>query len=294
MKFLYITILLTLFSSCKKADLDQLAFPRTEVDSYTFGENDGEIDIPEKYDIDETLVHLIPLISTDKATGDKYTIYSIYLGDINTIDTDTIILYSHGQSKNMDHYWGRAKLLANLESKNHYGVLMMDYRGFGMSEGIPSETGLSEDVDACIEWLIENGAKQENTIYYGFSLGVIPTLDLIANKTNFTPTKVIIESPLASVENLAQNSTLINVDPYFISTLNFNNAETIKSVNIPLCWLHGRLDDYVELSNGQLVYDNHGGTYKEAHIIETANHSDIPVIMGYENYLEKINTFIQK
>jgi len=294
MKYIYFSLLFVIFSACKKIDLDMLAFPRVQVDAYTLGDNDGEIEVPAKYDINENLIHLIPLISTDKATGNKYTIYSIYIGDLNTIATDTVILYTHGQAENMDYYWGRVKLLANLKSKNNYGVFMMDYRGYGMSEGEPTEKGLSEDVDASIEWLIEHGVQQKNTFYYGFSLGVIPALDLIVNKTEFTPAKIIIESPLSSVENLAQNSTLINVDPKFVSTLEFNNAETMKGVNIPLCWLHGREDDYVDLSNGQLVYNNHTGTYKEAHIIDNAKHADIPLVMECETYLNTVNSFIQK
>jgi len=294
MKYIYFLLLFVVISACKKIDLDALAFPRVKVDAYILGDNDGEIEVPAKYDINDSLIHIIPLVSTDKATGDKYTIYSIYIGDLNTIATDTIILYTHGQAENMDYYWGRAKLLANLKSKNNYGVFMMDYRGYGMSEGEPTEKGLSEDVEASVEWLIDQGVQQQNTFYYGFSLGVIPALDLIVNKTDFTPAKVIIESPLSSVENLAQSSTLINVDPKFISSLEFNNAETMKGVNIPLCWLHGREDDYVELSNGQLVYDNHSGTYKESHIIDNANHADIPLVMECETYLNTVNSFIQK
>lgn len=290
MKIIYFLLLILTFSACQKMDLDQLAFPSVELDAYDFGESE----ISAEYEIDESMVHLIPITSIDKATGTAYKIYSVYLGDLNTIATDTIILYSHGQAKHMDYYWGRAQLLANLESKNNYGVLMMDYRGFGMSEGISTEIGLSEDVEACIDWLVTQGVQEENTFFYGFSLGVIPTLDLIANKTDFTPSKVIIESPLASVENLTNTSTLINVDPSFVVSLNFNNAETMKDVKIPLCWLHGREDDYIELSNGQLVYDNHSQAYKEAHIIDNAGHGDIPEIMTYETYLECVNTFIQK
>jgi pimeloyl-ACP methyl ester carboxylesterase len=290
MKFIYFILLLASISACKKIDLDQLAFPRVELDAYVFGESE----IPEKYNIDESMIHLIPVTSVDKATGTEYTIYTVYLGDLNTIATDTVIVYSHGQAENMDYYWGRAQLLANLKSKNQYGILMMDYRGHGMSEGIPTEIGLTEDVEACVDWLVSNGVQEENTFFYGFSLGVIPTLDLIANKTDFTPSKVIIESPLASVENLTHNSTLINVSPSFVVTLTFNNAETMKSVKIPLCWLHGREDDYIELSNGQLVYDNHSGAYKEPHIIDNAGHGNIPDVMTYETYLDCIATFIQK
>ena len=165
MKYLYIFILLQLFSSCKKINLDTLAFPRVQVDAYVLGDNDGEIEVPAQYDIDEDLIHLIPLTSTDKATGKTYTIYSIYIGDLNTIATDTVILYTHGQAENMDYYWGRAKLLANLKSKNNYGVLMMDYRGYGMSEGEPTEKGLSEDVEASIGWLVDQGVQQANTFF---------------------------------------------------------------------------------------------------------------------------------
>ena len=175
MKLIYLLLLFVNISACKKIELDQLAFPRTKVDSYILGDNDGEIEIPSKYDIDESLVHLIPLTSIDEATGKEYTIYSVYIGDLNTITSDTVILYMHGQSENMDYYWGRAKLLANLQSKNNYGVLMMDFRGYGMSEGEPTEKGLSEDVEACIMWLKEKGVQQENTIYYAYSIGVVPT-----------------------------------------------------------------------------------------------------------------------
>jgi len=294
MKYIYLTLVLLAVSACKKISLNQMAFPKTQVDSYILGDNDGEIEIPSKYDIDESLVHLFPLTSIDEETGDQFKIYAIFIGDLNTISTDTVILYTHGQAQNMDYYWGRAKLLANLKSKNHYGVLMMDYRGYGMSEGTPTEKGLSEDVTACIKWLKSKGVQQSNTIYYAFSLGVIPALDLIANKTDFTPSKLIIESPLASVENLTHSSTLINVDPKFISSISFNNAETMKDVKVPLYWLHGREDDYIELSNGQLVYDNHTGNYKEAHIIDNAKHADIPVVIGFETYLEGVNTFIEK
>jgi fermentation-respiration switch protein FrsA (DUF1100 family) len=162
-----------------------------------------------------------------------------------------------------------------------------------MSEGTPTEKGLSEDVDVCIEWLKSKGVQEQNTIYYAFSLGVIPALDLIVNKTNFTPSKLLIESPLSSVENLTHSSTLINVDPKFMTSTTFNNVETMKGVKIPLYWLHGREDSYIALPNGQLVYDNHTGAYKEAHIIDNAEHADIPVVMGFETYLKSVVTFIE-
>ena len=291
---LYIICLLVVIIGCKKNNLDALAFPLEKTDAYLLEDYEGEIVVPDSYKIPEEKIHLFTINSIDSETGETFKIYTVYIGDMLTIATDSVILYAHGQSKHIDNYWSRAKLLANIASKNNYGVLMMDYRGYGMSEGEPSEHGLYDDVDACINWLSSQGVNEKNTIYYGYSLGCIPLIHHAAYKTDFQPSKLIIESPLASVENLANSSTLINVDPKFISTLEFNNAEKIKSVNTPLLWLHGVEDTYIEISNGQLIYDNHDGAYKEAHKVPNSDHTEVPETLGFENYLQILETFIQK
>lgn len=288
-----VLVIFTLFA-CKKVDLDALAFPSEKLESYQLEGYKGEVEIPDVYDIPDSLIHLFSLPSYSSETNETYKIYALYIGDLNTISTDSIILYAHGQSKHMDNYWGRAKLLANTGGKNRYGVLMMDYRGYGMSEGKSTEMGLYEDVEVCINWLKEKGAQPNKTFFYGYSLGAIPTIYHSAYKADFIPAKLIIESPLASVEYLTQSSTLINVNPKFVTTLTFNNAETIKNVNIPLLWLHGVEDDYVSIDNGELIYQNHSGSYKEAHRLENTNHTEIPESFGFGNYLKVLNEFLIK
>jgi abhydrolase domain-containing protein 12 len=48
---------------------------------------------------------------------------------------------------------------------------MIDYRGFGDSEGVPSQEGLIDDAHAAWNWLLENGARQEDISIFGSSLG---------------------------------------------------------------------------------------------------------------------------
>ncbi|MGV6860277.1 MAG: alpha/beta hydrolase [Putridiphycobacter sp.] len=288
-----IILSLTIFG-CKKIELNNLAFPREELSEYQLEDYDGEVEVPDSFLIDESKIHLFTLPSFSSETDETYEIYALYIGDLASIPTDSIILYAHGQSKHMDNYWSRAKLLANIGSKNNYGVLMMDYRGYGMSEGLPSEIGLYEDVEVCINWLKDNGAQPSKTFYYGYSLGAIPVIEHAAYKTDFVPSKLMIESPLASVEYLTQSSTLINVDSKFVTTLEFDNAEKMKDVKMPLLWFHGVEDDYISMDNGELIYQNHSGSYKEAHRIEGSNHSEIPEKMGFENYLKVLHEFITK
>lgn len=291
-RLLYLLIIFTIIS-CKKFTLDQLAFPSQKLEQYEFEKYDaGNQSVPDEYNVDPSMRTLIAMASKDESSGESYTIYGVYIGDTSTIDTDTIILYCHGQSLHMDIYYPRATLLAHVNGKHNYGVFMMDFRGYGMSEGESDEEGLSEDVDAAINWLKNHGAKAENTMYYGFSLGCIPAIERAAFKTDFKPSKIIIEAPLASIANLAQSSTIINVDPIFITNLKFNNSENIKSVKIPLLWFHGVEDDYIALPNGQLIYDNHSGAFKEGIKVEEGGHSSVPQTYGFSKYVAKLGEFI--
>lgn len=294
MKLFIATIIIALtFFSCGKVTLDSIAFPREELDSYQFEAfSEGEIEIPESMKLTSADRTTLTFNSIDEESGESYLIYAVYIGDMNTINQDSIILYCHGQSKHMDQYYTRATLLANLGHKHKYGVLMMDYRGYGMSEGTPSEQGLYDDVNVCIDFLKANGADPSRTTYYGYSLGAIPVINIAAYRKDFVPKKIIIESPLASVQYIAQSSTILNMDTDFVSSLEFNNAETMKDVKTELLWIHGKEDTYIAFENGKIIYDNHTGNYKEALTIDNADHSDIPVVMGIENYLAAVELYL--
>ncbi len=298
MKKIHILILIIAISflSCKKHTLDSIAYPSLKTDKYLFEDytGDTELELPSSYSVEEDKINLIKIKSHSSEDGNDYNIYAVYIGDLSTIANDTVIVYCHGQANNMDYYWSRAKLLAFTGHKYRYGVLMMDYRGYGMSEGEPTEVGLTEDVNACLKWLNGKGVNKNNTVIYGFSLGTVPATEIAGGNTNYLPSKLILESPMASVEYLTQSSTVINVSSKFVSSLDFNNAETIKKVKIPFCWFHGKDDDYVNVTNGQLIFDNYTGPYKESHVIDGAKHghNGVPENMGLENYLNAVCSFI--
>jgi alpha/beta superfamily hydrolase len=111
---------------------------------------------------------------------------------------------------------------------------MFDYRGYGMSEGNPTEEGMYKDVRAVYQWLLDNGSNSNQIIVYGFSLGSAPATDLAAFGHNGDyPSKLILESPFASADFIAQESTLIEVSASYITSLEFDNANKIKQVYSP-------------------------------------------------------------
>ncbi|MBL4592290.1 MAG: alpha/beta fold hydrolase [Flavobacteriales bacterium] len=295
-KLFIVTIITILLSSCFRLD-DNLFSPDDKITEYKLENYEGEqhFVLDASYAIPSNLVSIFTLNSQAPSESSPTTIYAIYIGDINTISTDTVIMYCHGNSNHMDYYWQRAKLLANCGGKNNYGVLMVDYRGYGLSEGEPSEDGLYADVDAALNWLKGNGLTNDKLVIYGYSMGSAPATELTAKPRSMNPFKLILEAPFASAAVMVQDASVLGVPSSFITNLSVDNAEEIKSINQPFMWMHGVEDLFLNINtHGQVVYDNYQGSYKEAHKISGADHGDVPVLYGYQNYCNDVNTFIKK
>ena len=68
----------------------------------------------------------------------------------------------------------------------------------------------------------------------------------------------------------------------------------MKSVNIPLLWYHGEEDDYIAIENGEIIYNNHSGTFKESKRVPVAGHGNIPATIGYADYIKQLEDFIRQ
>lgn len=283
-------------SSCLRLDdnLYNLSDKITEykLDNYT-GEQDFILD--NSYYIPDSLIHRFALSSKGPEDNSATTIQAIYIGSLSKIATDTVIMYCHGNKWHMDFYWQRAKLLAHVGGKNNYGVLMIDYRGFGLSAGKPTEAGLYADVDAALQWLKLQGLVNSRLMMYGFSMGSAPTCELSAKPRSMSPSKIILEASFASADVMTADGSGLNMPGSFFTNLKIDNAEEIKNVSQPLCWLHGTNDNFLNINtHGQVVYNNHQGVYKEAHKVEGADHGEVPEKMGFDNYLNTLSNFIKQ
>ncbi|HOM65762.1 MAG TPA: alpha/beta hydrolase [Ignavibacteriales bacterium] len=290
-KLFFVTYLLIpfIFTSCT---LDNFLFNpnTTEISEYKFDNYRGEVDfiLDSTYTIPQNKIHLFTLNSAGN------TIYAIYIGDLNTIVKDTVIMYCHGNKDHMDFYWQRAKLLANVGGKNRYGVMMIDYRGYGLSSGKPTENGLYEDVDAALLWLKNKGLTNERLIIYGFSMGTAPATELTAKPRSLIPSKIILEAPFASAQVMVQDATKLAIPGKFVTNLKIDNAAEIKKVTQPFLWLHGTNDDFLSIkTHGEIVFKNYPNPNTKYSIrVSGANHSNVPLIIGFNKYCEIINNFI--
>jgi alpha/beta superfamily hydrolase len=289
-------ILLAILSLTSCLRLDDQFFNTQTLESYKLDAYEGERELPElpdAYDVDADKIHLFSLKSDDD--GDVQTIYAVYVGDTARIAQDTVIVYCHGNKHHMDLYWNRAKLLAHVGGKHRYGVLMMDYRGYGISTGTTTESGLSADVNTCMQWLKNHGLTSDRTILYGYSLGSAPACRLSAEPRVLTPAKLLLEAPFASAEVMVQDAALLSLPVSYFTDVRVDNVQWIQSVDQPFCWIHGIDDDFLNIeTHGEVVYNHYHGQYQEAHRVPQAVHNNVPAVMGYEEYVRVVGEFVAR
>jgi len=295
-ELIWMTLFVVVLTSCKRLD-GNLYNLTDKISAYKLDDYSGDQDfvLDASYAIPDSLIHLFTLPSKTPDELTSTTIHALYIGDIAQIASDTVILYCHGNKWHMDFYWQRAKLMAHTGGKNRFGVMMFDYRGYGLSEGEPSEEALYADTRAAIDWLKSNGLSSDRLVIYGFSMGSAPACEIMTHGASLHPSKLILEAPFASAEVMAQDGAGLSVPGSFFTNLKIDNAEEIKSINEPLFWMHGTDDMFLGIaSHGELVYGNHQGVYKEAHRILGADHGEVPATWGYSAYLMALEDFLER
>ena len=194
------------------------------------------------------------------------------------------ILFSHGNAGNLSHrlHWLRKMLPLKLN------VFMYDYRGYGKSEGTPTEDGIYADARAAFDHLrtIE-GMGDSPVILWGRSLGGAVTVDLATHRN---ADAMILESTFTSAADMASSAY-----PFlpFLGKLirtKLDSRSKIGSITIPSLYIHGSDDSIVHMDLGRKLFEAAGGQ-KSLYIIEGAGHNDT-YIVGGEQYLARLVNFL--
>ncbi|WP_010629918.1 alpha/beta hydrolase [Halomonas sp. KM-1] len=161
------------------------------------------------------------------------------------------LLFFHGNAGNISHR------LDSIQQFHRLGlsVLILDYRGYGRSEGRPSEEGTAQDARAGWRWLTEQqGATADEIVLFGRSLGAAVAAELAASLApQEQPAAVILESPFRSVPALGQQ--LYPFLPVrWLATLDYPTERYVTRIESPLLVIHSRDDEIIPFSEGEAVY----------------------------------------
>ena len=114
---------------------------------------------------------------------------------------NTTALMFHGNAGNIGHRIPIARMLADTTGCS---VLMLEYRGYGLSTGTPDEKGLNIDAQTGLDWIRNNQeTKKSGIVVYGQSLGGAVAIQLVAtNKGSGDIVGLILENTFLSIKKM--------------------------------------------------------------------------------------------
>lgn len=195
------------------------------------------------------------------------------------------LLFFHGNGEIVADYDDIAPLF------NRLGInfWVVDYRGYGISDGAPSASTMMADChrifDFAEKWKAEKGFSGP-MIVMGRSLGSASALELAASHPDRID-GLIIESGFAWAGPLLRR---LGVDPDrigFDESAGFANVDKIKRFDKPTLIIHAEFDHIIPFDDGKALYDASPAGEKKLVTIFGANHNDI-FLRGLDRYLEAV------
>ena len=186
------------------------------------------------------------------------------------------ILFSHGNAEDIGTITPFLEELQNVG----FSVFAYDYRGYGTSEGKPSEKNSYQDIEAAYNYLTnELKIAPEKIIIHGRSLGGAVSIDLASRKMCGG---LIVESSFVSAFRVLTKYKIFPFDK-------FQNLNKIKEVKCPVLFIHGKQDSLIAFWHGEMLFAA-ANEPKFFFWSDKANHNDV-FAKSKENYLQAIKNF---
>ncbi len=186
--------------------------------------------------------------------------------------------------------------LYELSEKTNTKIYVLNYRGYGKSDGSPSfKTQFDDDM-----FFFNKIMESENKIEYvvGFSLGSIFATHLVADKnirnlfllSPFSDTKdyfsYLKKQNTKGLKSLARPFLKITAEDYL---LNISNVEKVKNYNGKIVIFHGTNDAIFPYKMGNYLYLSSSSTNKKLYTIENGNHDSIFKNENWKNLINEVN-----
>ncbi len=197
------------------------------------------------------------------------------------------LVWCHGNAGNISN---RLEHLAPLV-KSGISVLIFDYRGYGRSEGVPSETGLYIDGEAALAHVLkERGVAPNKVVVFGQSLGSAVAAQLANQHADLAG--LILETPFPSIIEAAHSLYGKHVPVEALLNARYDVGRRLAAVRMPVLVIHGDHDSILPLPLGRAVFEA-ANDPKEWLLIPGADHNDT-FIVGGKTYYEALLGFIRR
>ena len=161
----------------------------------------------------------------------------------NSARASLAVLVCHGNAGNISH---RLSLCQSLLAAG-VNVFLLDYRGYGRSEGRPSEEGTYRDAQAAYAWLRGKGFAGSNIVAYGESLGGGVAAELALREP---VGGLVLQSTFTSVPDLG--AELFPWLPVrWLASVRYDTCRKLPRLKTPVLVMHSRADEMIGFRHGE-------------------------------------------
>jgi fermentation-respiration switch protein FrsA (DUF1100 family) len=188
------------------------------------------------------------------------------------------VIFAHGNAELID-YWPQE---LRSFSSHGMGLLLVEYPGYGRSEGTPSQESIVETFVVAYDTLIgRRDVDPSRIILFGRSLGGGVVLALTGRRPSAA---LILMSTFTSITSFASRFFV----PGFLVKDPFDNLASVQSYSGPVLIVHGRHDTLIPPEHGQALY--HAARHARM-LTYACNHNDCPP--DWQTFWQDVQVFLK-
>lgn len=227
----------------------------------------------------------------------------VFLPDENGDRIHGWYLPAHGQARGtILHLHGNAENISTFISQvwwlppHGFNVFMLDYGGYGRSEGVATVRNVHEDARLALDWLLARpGADSGRLAVYGQSLGGSVALFTVAHHPQRSRVRAVIaEGAFSGYSRIAREKMnrlwltwAFQWPLSFLFSDEFSAEDAIGRLEgVPVLLIHGGADEVVEPRHARILFDA-AGEPRELWTIEDGGHIDAMASSGFRDRLLK-------
>lgn len=194
------------------------------------------------------------------------------------------LLFLHGNGGNISHRLEKIALFRGLG----FDVFIVDYRGYGRSEGRPGEDGTYRDARAAWKYLtVTRAIRAPRIVIYGESLGGAVAAELASEHE---PRALIVESSFTSVPDLGAE-----IYPWlpvrWLSRFRYDGRAALARVRTPVLVIHSRADDIIPFAHGERLF---AAANEPKKFLEIRGDHNAGFLASGAQYVEGIDAFLRE
>ncbi len=193
-----------------------------------------------------------------------------------------VVLFFHGNAGNISHRLDSIEFFHRLG----FSVFIIDYRGYGRSEGKTDEQGTYRDAEAAWRHLVEDrGIDPGKIVIFGRSLGA-SIAAWLASRTS--PAALILESAFTSAPNLGRHHYWF-LPVRALARIHYDTQSYVERISVPTLIVHSADDEIVPFSHGRKLFSV--ASEPKAFVELQGGHND-GFLVSRAHYTEALGEFL--